>query len=321
MSLKLRLDPEASARAFAELMAVAFFAGVVAAANAFCLVYIAFPELGAVAYDVLTRPNGRWAKEPWKLICTPVLAGVAGVAVSSQLPYGVLSILLAMTLSIGIVYGLKSAVAPAISAGVLPVVLGVSSWLYPVCILCSLAVLTGMLLGWKATGSGKRLIPHRTPDQMAADVLESIPKGKWWLVALFVFVAAAGLAAQLTTWRFILFPPLIVMAYEMFGHPTTCAWAKAPFTFPIVCTLAALVGVVADKYLGATPLAAAIVLAITIGILRVSRLRMPPALAIGLIPFILPSPSLRYALSVGIGTVALTACFLAFRKLTVTDQA
>ena len=100
----------------------------------------------------------------------------------------------------------------------------------------------------------------------------------------------------------------------MLGHPNTCPWAKQPYTFPLVCFGAALAGVEAVNTLGVTPIAAVLVLVVTFALLRVFRLRMPPALAIGLIPFILPTHTVVYAYSVGIGTASLTGWFVLFRK-------
>jgi hypothetical protein len=47
----------------------------------------------------------------------------------------------------------------------------------------------------------------------------------------------------------------------------------------------------------------------SIAILRAFKVHMPPALAVGLLPFVMTAPNMRYAISVGIGTVALTLCF------------
>jgi hypothetical protein len=220
-----------------------------------------------------------------------------------------------MTLCVGVVFLLRSKVAPAISAGILPIVLGVKSWLYPLSVLGSLIVLTLLLIVWKRTSYGRKLIPIRGQDDQAVDVLESAPHSKAWFPALFLFVAVMGTAAELSTWRFLLFPPLIVMAYEMLGHPTTCPWAKRPYPFPVVCTLAAAFGVVCVKVLGITPVAASVSLVVTYAVMRTCRLRMPPALAVGLIPLIIEAPSWKYAASVGIGTTALTLWFLTYRRL------
>jgi hypothetical protein len=285
-------------------------AAIVAAANGMHVPYILFPELGALSNDVLLRPHGKWAREPWKLVATPTVTASIGILISTHLPYGVLAVLAAMGAGIAVLSFLRSAVAPAISAGVLPVVLRFSSWLYPLCIFGVLTALTGVLLIWRVSHTGKSLSLNRGVDRKAVDVLESRPTGKYWFPWLVLFVTFTGVLAQVSGWRFILFPPLIVMAYEMFGHPNTCPWAKQPYTFPLVCFGAALAGVAAVNTIGVTPISAGLVLVVTIAMLRVFRLRMPPALAIGLIPFILPAHTIVYAYSVGIGTACLTGWFV-----------
>ena len=40
--------------------------------------YLLFPGLAALSHDVLTRPWGRWASQPGRLIATPVLAAAVG---------------------------------------------------------------------------------------------------------------------------------------------------------------------------------------------------------------------------------------------------
>jgi hypothetical protein len=47
----------------------------------------------------------------------------------------------------------------------------------------------------------------------------------------------------------------------------------------------------------------------SIAILRAFKVHMPPALAVGLLPFVMAAPNFWYPTSVGIGTVALTSCF------------
>lgn len=310
----MRTESEAKSTVLAESVSVLFMSAIVGFANGLHAGYILFPELGAVSSDVLLRPNGKWAKSPWKLIATPTITAAAGVLINSRMHYGVLSILAGMCAGLAALRLLNSAVAPAISAGVLPIVVGITSWLYPLCILGTLSILTLLLIVWRATPYGRLLAPDKGEDRNAVEILESKPSGKWWFLSLFLFVTIVGLAAQISTWRFILFPPLIVMAYEMLGHPDTCPWARAPYTFPLVCSAAALAGVEFRYWFGITPIAAATVLILTYLMLRLFRLRLPPALAIGLIPFIAPSPSVVYAYSVGIGTTALTLWFLLTRS-------
>jgi len=305
-------------RTSAEILATLYMAGIAASANRLHLFYILFPELGALAIDVLTRPYGKWAKEPWKLVATPAATAVVGVAVSRHLAYGVSGILLIMALSIAIILIFRSAVVPAISAGVLPLILGVRSWLYPPSILFGLIVLSGVLLVWRRCAPARKLGYLNRSDLRAIEVLETRPKSNSWFVILFLFTTVMGVLAALTGWRFILFPPLLVMAYEMLGHPDTCAWAKPPFYFPLACCLAAVTGVLACRWIRPEPLAVMFTLAASVVFLRLFRLRMPPALSIGLLPFVMTSPTFKYAVSVGIGTLALTGTFLLYRKLVQT---
>ncbi len=299
----------------AEALAIVYMAVIAASANALHLFYILFPELGALSIDVLTRPWGKWAKSPWKLVATPTATAVIGIAVSRQFPYGLVSILLIVALSVAVILVMRSTVAPAISAGLLPLVLGVKSWLYPPSILFGLGLLAGLLLVWRRSTPARRLRFLNRPDLRAIELLETTPRSNFWLVVLFLFTAAIGMCAVTTGWRFILFPPLLVMAYEMFGHTETCAWAKPPFYFSIACFLAATTGVVACRWIRLEPLAVMLTLAVSIAFLRLFRLRMPPALSIGLLPFVMTSPTLKYAISVGLGTLALTGTFLLYRRL------
>jgi hypothetical protein len=137
--------------------------------------YVLFPELAALSYDVFTRPKGTWAKAPLMLVVTPFLAAVAGILIEQHLSYGFTSVLLSIAIALLIIKTLNSPVAPAISAGLLPVVLGEGSWWYPVSILFG-----------------------------TASLVISI-----WL-------------AKVTGMRFILFPPLVVIGYEMFAHSEVC---------------------------------------------------------------------------------------------------
>lgn len=294
-----------------EIMAVGYMAVVAAAAGFTGLATLMFPELGALTHDVLARPWGKWARQPGRLVLTPVLTAVVGTIATRHLPYHVLTILLIVCVSLAIIRLLRSAIAPAISAGVLPLVLGVKSWLYPPGIAAGLVGLVGILLAWQRFAAPPVEQPQK-PD--VDDILESAPRGSGWIVALLAFVASAGLAAQLTGWRFILFPPLIVVAYEMFGHPDTCPWARRPLSLPLACGLTAVGGIVLVKLFGVGLVSAGLGMVLGIAVLRLFNVHMPPALAVGLIPLVISNPTWKYPISVTIGTLALTGGSLAYNR-------
>lgn len=301
--------------ALAVALAIAYMAVIAATANAFHLFYILFPGLGALAMDVLTRPYGKWARNPFKLVATPTATAVIGIAVGRYFSYSVVAIPLIMALSVGIILALRSTVAPAIAAGVLPFVLGVQSWLYPPAILFGLLLLTGLLLVWRRSAAGRRLRFFDRSDLRADECIEKTPQNGSWFFVLLLFTAAISALAIATGWHFILFPPLLVMAYENLKHVGTCPWARTPLYFPIACFLTAGTGVIAHRWLSLEPFAVMVTLAVSVAILRLFHLTMPPALSIGLLPFVMRSSTLKYAISVGVGTLALTGTFLLYRKL------
>src|SRR5579862_3715825 len=147
--MSARLSKDVTHRLLPESLTVGYLALVVFAANSLQLAYVLFPELAALTSDVLQRPDGKWAKEPWKLVATPAAAAIVGTVVAKELPYGVVAILLATCAALCIIRLLRSNVSPAISAGVLPIVLGVKSWLYPLCILGDLTCLALVLMLWR----------------------------------------------------------------------------------------------------------------------------------------------------------------------------
>jgi hypothetical protein len=52
-----------------------------------------------------------------------------------------------------------------------------------------------------------------------------------------------------------------------------------------------------------------------IAVLRVFNLHVPPALAVGLLPFLIPSPNYEFPIVVTVGTLMLTTLFLVWRRL------
>lgn len=299
----------------AEGLAVGYMGLVsaIAAGSGFGLLF--FPELAALSYDVFRRPRGAWARAPLLLALTPVATALVGVLVARMLPFGFASVLLAIGASIGVVHLLRSPVAPAISAGLLPVVLQVESWLYPPCILFGTSLLVGVSWVWQRYAVSRLPGMQATDQERADEMIELIPRRRTWMPVLLFFVIAVLALVQWTGLRFILFPPLVVIAYEMFGHPSVCPWAKKPIRMPLACCLAAAGGVFLVIWLGPGVTSTTLGLLWGILILRVFDLHVPPALAIALIPQIMAHPTYWYPVSVAIGTSALSVVFLAYRSL------
>jgi hypothetical protein len=299
-----------TAKFLAEVLVVSYMGIVAFAAHLTGIYLLLFPELAALSHDVMTRPRGKWASQPWRIILTPTLTAIIGLFMTRHTSYGAIAIALVVTASLFIIKLLRSAIGPAISAGALPMVLNEKSWMYPAAIFMGLVGLVATLWIWRHYGP-----PFDTPsndsanDSRVIDALETYPHDRFWVITLLTFVLLLGIPAQLTGLRFILFPPLIVMAYELFGHPEVPGWMARPALFPLVCVLTATIGVLADHTFRASFVGVMLAVLCSIAILRAFKVHMPPALAVGLLPFVMAAPNIRYPISVGIGTVALTVCF------------
>jgi hypothetical protein len=299
-------------RIAAEIISLVYIAIIAFVANATGAFYVLFPELGALSHDVFTRPRGTWANSPVMLAITPVLTGAIGIAITRAMPYGLTSVLLNVICAIAVVLGLGSPVAPAISAGLLPLVLGVTSWWYPPGIMFGTVLLATFSITWKRVTASDQVVAE-SAEEAAEDITHEVAepvRARWEkLAALLAFVAAAMLFVKLTGWRFILFPPLVVIGFEMFVHPDVCPWAKRPLMLPVACFLTALGGFLFWKFLGVTPLSAAMCMGWGIIVLRAVDLHVPPALAVALLPLVMTNPTLIYPFAVGLGTLLLTGWF------------
>ena len=297
-----------------ELAAVLYVALIALVAQSSGLFYILFPELGALSFDVLKRPQGTWARAPLMLVVTPFLAGLVGTLVTRNLAYGPVSILVTIGSAILIIRLLRSPIAPAISAGLLPLVLGVSSWWYPLSLLVGTISLAGIIFVRSRIVSASPAQPSLS--DRADDIVEETPGDYSWIIYFLAFLAIAIVTAWLTGWRFVLFPPLVVIAFEMFAHPSICPWAGKPFVLSVACVMSATAGVVLVEQLGHVPLAAACSIAFSAAVLRVFDLHVPPALAVGLLPFVMERPTYTFPIAVGIGTLLLAMSFLTWRRMT-----
>jgi hypothetical protein len=288
----------------AELATIAFVGLVAAVANATGIGVILFPELAALSYDMLRRPNGKWAVQPFRLVITPTLTAVVGLFVSRHAHYGVVPVLAITLASLAIIRLLKSSIGPAISAGLLPLVLGERHWLYPIAIFIDLLCLALLLWLWKSFGPDVSNQP--LSSRGVADKLHSASTDRLWVTHLIVLVTILAITSQYTGLRMVLFPPIVVMAYEIFGHPELPRWAERSLLFPIACVLSAGMGIFTLRVIGEHAWSVIAVLAVSIVLLRLFRIHMPPALAVGLIPFIMPSPNYWYPAAVAIGAGTLT---------------
>ena len=277
--------------------------------------YILFPELGALAHDVFLRPRGTWASAPGMLVVTPLLTAVLGTVVSQHFDYGVLSVITVVIGSVAVIRITESPIAPAISAALLPLSLGEESWDYPPSIIVgtTLLALATILYSYTRRSIGKT--NEKSRDDAIDDVVETAPSTYGWVAWYAAFVMIAAWLSGITGWRFILFPPLAVIGFEMFAHHDVCPWSGKPVRLIVTCFLTACAGTTARGLLGVDPVAVLCAMIIGVVVVRLSKLHVPPAIAICLLPFIIKSIDYRFPLAVAVGTALLGGVFVAYQRL------
>jgi hypothetical protein len=267
------------------LAPAAFVAAITALGQISGLKLLFFPELGALASVVFRDPASPWARSPRLLLLTPLFAAVAGILVSSHIPYGPAAVSLALAAGLLVLRGLRSPVAPALSAGYLPVALGIQSWTYPLAILLSLSALV--------------LLSRRESPGPAEPVC--FPPARRWLPPLLLFLAGALPLTRLLGSHLVLYPPLLVIAWETLAHGVQAPWRRRYAALLTATVAAAVVGLVLARSLGPVPLAAFLAVLLTALLLDRLRLPCPPAFAVALLPLVLPRPPLTYPLLVLVG--------------------
>jgi hypothetical protein len=298
----------------AVLISLCFMGAVAKAASAAGMAVLLFPELAALSYDVFLRPRGTWARAPWMLALSPAVTAALGVLVTRYLPYSAVSIAICIVGAMVILKFMRSPIAPAISACFLALSLGEKSWLYPLAILLGTSALAVLSSAYRRFSDQEAA--HAAPNaaDRVDDELESLPERFLWVPFFVVFLSATYLLSMATGMRMVFFPPLVVIAFEMFAHADVCPWAQRPVLLPGVCTLAAAAGVAALATFGPGVISTVLAMLFGVVMLRATRLHAIPALAIGLLPQVMTRADWHFPLAVGIGSTFLTASFLLFEK-------
>ncbi|MBB5063049.1 HPP family protein [Granulicella mallensis] len=304
-----------------ELLTLFYMAAIAFLARRTGFSLLLFPELAALSHDVFTRSRGKWANQPWLLIITPTITAIFGLLVVRHTHFNSLALTLIVLVSLIVIKLLKSTIAPAISAGVLPMVLTERSWIYPLGIFIGLSALVSLLLIWKRYGpKDEHPSAEEEINSKVVDELEEPPHDRFWGIALLVFVLVLATTAQITGLFFLIFPPLIVVAYEILGHPEVPSWMARPVLFPLISFLTASIGLLACHIFNFSFVGVVVAMLCSIILLRIFKVHMPPALAVGILPFVMEAPNYRYPISVLLGTIALMLYFWGYSKLREIQQ-
>jgi HPP family len=255
---------------------------------------IIFPEGAALAMGVWVLGLQGWTASRWRVLVLPPLCAAVGVAlVRAELPSAVAEIA-ALTFGLLVLQAFDSRLAPALSAGVLPIVFDIGEWSYPLAVLtvCAAVAVLWRLIHHPAARRLDDVLPERYPWAVVASA---------WLV-IVAWILIGGQALELSPAA--LAPPLFVSALEWLGRGTPLAgeglrrWA--------LLVGAGLAGSVAAKLVAVGWIGGALAVCATLALMWLLATPHPPALAIAIIPQILVSPDpLSYTTSIAAGAAAL----------------
>lgn len=242
-----------------------------------------FPELAALAVGQLVLVKRVWCIDKWRTLILLPSAALLGTVLHLYSPCGFVCNILFGFMGVALLLiVLRSSLYPAISACLLPLVIGEVSWLYPLIVLFLTVVL--VCLQWCLEKTHFRtLLPFRPVDRTFKERMVRV-------LPILVIVVAVAFASELFASRFIILPPLVVLFVE-FARPEASI-RKVPIRLLIFIAIATLLGnfgkfVLEPILQMSQTLATGIVLLLLFAVFLQQRRYFAPAAAIAILPQLL----------------------------------
>jgi hypothetical protein len=289
---------------------------------------IIFPEIAALALGTWIMEKPPWRSSILDFWLSPTLAALTGMLIVRLFPYAPFFMITgAFCLVVLQLKLLRSSVLPSISAAILAIITRSGSWYYPlsVCVLTGTIALGRYVLersgSWKDPGA---LLRKPVADRMEGDgTLSGLVQWSKLLAGVMVISAIAAGSGRL----FMVAPPLIVAFVEL-SKPGGALRDKTGKILGLL-VFAALSGVLWFALIHTVlhwPLwitACASTATVFVGY-HVLQLPFPPAVAIALLPTILPRESLwSYPWQVLFGSAAFIViskvCFVHGEQMPVIE--
>ena len=271
---------------------------------------IIFPEITAITIGTLASPKQSWNTSELRLLLTITAAAVIGVGLVVFIPIAlVFKIPLAILCAITCVTISGTEFLPAISACVLPVLLGTRSPVYigSVVVMTSLILLAQLLLEKLGIRDKSTFTPVKPDRQLLMLRIRQI-----------IAASLICLMPIMINEIFFIAPPLIVAFFEM-SKPKSKLMEhsyKAALLIAIGAAAGVLSRLVLTEKLG-LPLAVSAMTATAAILIAVSRTKMyfPPCGAIATLPFIIPEGALlKFPFEITAGTLVCIAVAYALSK-------
>ncbi|MEA5089691.1 HPP family protein [Solidesulfovibrio sp.] len=299
-----------------EYITMLFVVCMVAVAEYFKVNEIIFPEIAALTFGAWVMEERPWRGPAWTICFSPTLGALTGVVLLRLAPHALLPMVgLAFFFILIELKLFRSAMSPSFSAAILPILTGITSWVYPISVCVMAAIIAGVAHCREKgkAGVSDDLLPAATAksDGHAGLGLEMLHYGK-----LLLFVLLVAIFSVKSEWLFVMSPPLIVAFVEL-AEPGSVLRKKSMFRLLLLFSIAALCGMiwvfaVTQVFQGPMWLAAGLAVASVFLLVRRLGVASPPAFALALLPTILPHRALYlYPVHVLIGS----ALFIGFSLL------
>lgn len=275
--------------AFPAVCTVAMMAGMALAAELTGQREILFPEIAALSFGYLLSPTRAWVVNKKRMLLLMSCCAVVGYLYSVFLPlpyWGRIALAFATTQVVFLYAG--TSLAPLVSAIVLPVVLRTDSLVYPLAafVLTLSVILLRTLLEKLGLRSRESFVPLPRPS--AGAVVMAIVRTAMIFVLAF-FCVRIGIL-------YVIAPPLLVFFTEVTSAKDSRA-LHAPVSTVLFLTLCALSGASARQLLAVhfhLPLALAALAGslLSLIIVYIFGMYVPPAGALCMLAFLIPAESL-----------------------------
>lgn len=278
---------------------------------------IIFPEIAALTIGAWLVPKQPWKVSRMKLFFLMSLSSVMGLILSRYIPLPIyLKVSIAFSFTALALTFSKTTLFPMISACVLPILLGTTSWIYPisVTVLSALIVCIQYLL---EKGHYRKSFPMQSCN------FELQTETAVWCKRLFYLMLLMIIPCFIRQYFFIA-PPLIVAFVELSQLQSPAR--RCPHKVIGLTVASACIGTFLSLAHLYTPLPLTLCAGFAmVGVLLCMQqlsLFLPPAGAIAILPMIIaPEKLIYYPIEVTIGISLLTLCALTrFTSLTVASR-
>lgn len=270
---------------------------------------IIFPEIMALAVGTLVAPKRSWQTSRTLMVILIAICSVGGVLLVRYVPASLwIQMILAFAFCQLLYLFSRTTFVPMISAMVLPILLGTTSWVYPVSAVAMTALIVGLQFFFEKYGICQKESFFPTPWPSKRDSLDMFLRIV--LSGIFIFAAVS------TGWQLCAAPPLLV-AFTEFSR-RNCKARKMPVKTVLLISLCGGAGALcrwAFSIMLGLPLtlAAAVAAAVTLLLMKGMKQYLPPAGAMAILPVLLPQESiLLFPIQVFVGVSMLMGMALLF---------